>query len=88
MRAERPAVRVLASKAQPFWAAHPIPVIVWKKDGLQNFLEKNPTALCALRRGEWETLDENAAFAARDSFQKLGENVIVRALGGTAAPGK
>ena len=88
VRAENPTVRVLASKSQPFWAAHPIPVIVWKKNGLQKFLEKNPTALCALRRGEWETLDENEAFADRDSFQKLGENVIVRAQRAPAEPGK
>ena len=88
VRAAQPAVRVLAKQEQPFWAAHPIPVIVWKKDGLKNFLEKNPTALCALRRGEWETLDENEAFAARDGFTQLGENVIVRALRAPAEPAK
>ena len=79
VRAAEPAVRVLAKKEQPFWAAHPIPVIVWKK-GLRDFLKEHPTALCALRRGEWEAFDEEDAFATRDGFAEFGENVVVRAL--------
>ena len=87
VRAAQPAVRVLAKQEQPFWAAHPIPVIVWKR-GLRDFLKEHPTALCALRRGEWQAFDEEVAFAARDGFAEFGENVVVRAQRGPAEPGK
>ena len=79
VRAAQPSVRVLAKTEQPFWAAHPIPVIVWKK-GLRDFLREHPTALCALRKGEWEAFDDEAAFTARDDFAQFGENVVIRAL--------
>ncbi len=78
VRAAQPSVRVLAKQEQPFWAAHPIPVVVWKK-GLRAFLKEHPTALCALRKGEWEAFDQEDAFAARDSVQEFGANVVVRA---------
>ena len=79
VRAAQPGVRVLAKQEQPVWAAHPIPVIVWKK-GLREFLKEHPTALCALRKGEWEAFDDEPAFKARDSLQEFGVNVVVRAL--------
>ena len=87
VRAAVPAVHVLSKKEQPFWAAHPIPVVVWKK-GLRNFLKEHPTAICALRRGDWAAFDEEEAFATRDSFAEFGENVVVRALRPPAKPAK
>ena len=80
VRAAEPAVRVLAKTPQPFWAAHPLPVVAWEKKGLRDFLKTHPTALCALRRGEWQGLQKDPAFAARDDLAEFGENVIVRAL--------
>ena len=72
-------VKVLATKENPFnWTQHALPVVVLA-DGLRNFLRENPTALCALRRGEWTgywgTLglgDEGMAPAW------WGDNVVVR----------
>ncbi len=78
IRAENPAVRVLSKKAQPFWAAHPLPVVVWKK-GLNKFLEEHPTALCAFRKGDWRSFADESAFSAREDFAEFGENVVVRA---------
>ncbi len=78
IRAENPAVRVLSKKAQPFWAAHPIPVVVWKK-GLREFLEEHPSALCAFRKGDWRSFADESAFSAREDFAEFGENVVVRA---------
>ena len=77
--ARDPALRVLAKKEQPFWAAHPIPVVVWKK-GLNRFLEEHPSALCALRKSDWRSFADEEAFAAREDFSEIGENVVVRAL--------
>jgi len=74
-----PAVRVLAKKEQPFWAAHPLPVVVWKK-GLREFLKEHPSALCALRKSDWRSFAEEDAFAAQEEFLALGENVVVRAV--------
>ncbi len=75
----REPVTVLANKAQPFWAAHPLPVVVWRGDGVEQFLAKHPTALCALRRSEWETLCKHAAFAGSEVLSESGPNIIVRA---------
>ena len=87
VRGEQPDVRILAKQKQPFWAEHPIKVVVWKKE-LREFLKDHPTALCALRRGEWQAFDEEDAFTARDGFAEFGENVVVRALRGSAEPAK
>ncbi len=72
-------VAVLSNKPHPFWADHPLPVIVWRGGGIERFLTANHTALCAVRASEWQTLSKNAVFAARDSFEESGMNVIVRA---------
>jgi 4-amino-4-deoxy-L-arabinose transferase-like glycosyltransferase len=72
-------VTILASKAQPFWAAHPLPVVVWKGEGLEQFLAAHPTALCAIRVPEWQTLSKNPAFADQDALEDSGPNVLVRA---------
>lgn len=72
-------VIVLAGKAQPFWAAHPLPVVMWKNDNLEDFLDKNKTALCAIRKSEWAILVKHRAFKARDGFLQLGDNILVRA---------
>ena len=71
-------VSIIAKKAQPFWAAHPLPVILWKK-GLQEFMTLHPTALCTLRKSEWEELKDDPAFRDRDAFEVIGENVVARA---------
>jgi len=72
-------IRVLADKAQPFWAAHPLPVVVWKNGGLTQFLAQHPSALCAMRKSEWNNLEKNPIFKDRDAFEQIGDNVIVRA---------
>ena len=54
-------------------------MVVWKNDGLDNFLKQHPTALCAMRKSEWETLAKYQPFEARDAFEQIGDNVIVRA---------
>jgi hypothetical protein len=80
-------VTVLSNKAQPFWAAHPLPVVVWHGNGVEKFLESHPTALCAMRESEWQTLAKNPAFAARDGLVESGPNVIVRARAEEEAKG-
>lgn len=75
----RQPVAVLSNKTHPFWADHPLPVIVWRGGGIERFVASNHTALCAVRASEWQTLSRNVVFAARDSFEESGMNVIVRA---------
>ncbi len=70
---------VLAGKPQPFWASHPLPVVVWKNDKFDDFLRVNKTALCAIRKSEWAFLSNHKVFEARDSFIQLGDNILVRA---------
>ncbi len=72
-------VTVFASKAHPFWADHPLPIVV-KAKGLNEFAAQYPSVLCALRKGDWASVDDEKIFAARDSFAELGENIVVRAV--------
>lgn len=72
-------LRILAKKEQPFWAAHPLPVIVWKK-GLRDFLKEYPSAIATLRKSDWQTFSQEAAFTGREPLAEIGENVVVRAL--------
>ena len=78
-------VSIIAKNAQPFWAAHPLPIILWKK-GLQEFMASHPTALCTLRKSEWESLKDEDAFKDREAFDIIGENVVVRARGTMTKP--
>ncbi len=72
-------LRVLAKTEQPFWAAHPIPVVVWKK-GLRDFLNEYPSAIATLRKSDWQTFAREDGFAGREALAEIGENVVVRAL--------
>jgi 4-amino-4-deoxy-L-arabinose transferase-like glycosyltransferase len=72
-------VMVLAGKSQPFWASHPLPVVVWKNDQFEEFVAKNQTALCAIRKSEWEILSKHQVFGAKDGFVQMGDNILVRA---------
>jgi hypothetical protein len=84
MAAAEPGLRILAKKEQPFWAAHPLPVIV-KSKGLREFLKTNPSALCALRKSDWRTFSIEDAFLAKDAYEEFGENLVVRAHAKKAA---
>ncbi|MEP6671113.1 MAG: glycosyltransferase family 39 protein [Chthoniobacter sp.] len=75
----RSPVTILASKPHPFWADHPLPIIVRAK-GLNAFVAQYPSVLCALRKGDWASVDDEKIFATRDSFAELGENIVVRAV--------
>ena len=74
-------VTVLAKNAQPFWAAHPLPVVVWGKaqKEIKEFMAAHPTALCTVRKSEWKTLADLGAFPKAEDFQEIGENVVFRA---------
>jgi len=74
-------VPVIAGEAQPFWAAHPTLKIIIGKGGLKDFTAHEPSALCLLRKSDWEsTYDTSIVFKKRDSFETIGDNIIVRAL--------
>ncbi len=75
----RQPVTVFASKPQPFWAAHPLPVVVWRKNGLANYLTSHPTALCAVRESDWGVISKDPSFAKRDGWAQSGSNIVVRA---------
>ena len=85
--APEPAVQILAKNPQPFWAKHPIPVVLWKTKKATNpaidlakFLEKHPVVLCTLRKSEWRTLSKEPAFKDQDGYAEIGENIVVRAI--------
>ena len=73
----RQPVTVLASKAQPFWAAHPVAVVAGRK-GLAEFLKTNPSVLCTLRRSEWPQWEKSEVGKFAGEPQWSGDNVIVR----------
>ncbi len=72
-------VTVLADKAQPFWAAHPIPVIVWKNDGVEKYFAQHPSAICVLRSNDIEALSKKFPFSKAPIIGTYGMNFLVRA---------
>ena len=75
----RSPVTVFASKSHPFWADHPLPIVVGAK-GLRAFAAQYPTVLCALRKSDWSSVADDPVFVTRDSFAELGENIVVRTV--------
>jgi 4-amino-4-deoxy-L-arabinose transferase-like glycosyltransferase len=72
-------VTVYATKPHPFWAEHPLPIIVGAK-GLRAFTSQYPSVLFGLRKSDWSSVTGEPFFAGRDAFEELGENVVVRAI--------
>ena len=73
-------VAILASKAQPFWAAHPLPVVVWKSEWIGKIPgHASHRSLRDPGVPEWQTLSKNPAFADQDALEDSGPNVLVRA---------
>jgi 4-amino-4-deoxy-L-arabinose transferase-like glycosyltransferase len=87
-------VRVISDKAQPFWAEHPLEVVVWKgkNESLREFLQRHKSALFAVRKSNWTRSisrpGELAASCKVELVDELGDHVIVRASddSGTSAP--
>ena len=71
-------ITVLASDEHPFWADHPLPVLVWNGDALKRYFEKTPVALCALRKGDWSVLKNKPTFKNAEILNEFGQNLIVR----------
>jgi hypothetical protein len=76
----RAPVTIIAENAHPFWAQHPLPMIPWRK-GLTEFLNTHPSAICTLRKSEWNSLRYVEAFREREAYEEIGENIVVRAKG-------
>jgi len=72
-------VKVIANKEHPFWADHPLEVIVGRK-GLADLLEKYPTALCTMRKADWGAFQKSPAFAKPEPDQWSGESLFIRAV--------
>jgi hypothetical protein len=55
--------------------------VIVGKGGLKDFTAAHPSALCVLRKSDWEsTYKTSIVFEKRDSFEQIGDNIIVRAL--------
>ncbi len=72
-------VTVLAREAHPFWADHPLPIIVGAK-GLRAFAAQYPSFICGLRKSDWRSVESEKFFAGQDGFEELGENLVVRGV--------
>jgi 4-amino-4-deoxy-L-arabinose transferase-like glycosyltransferase len=69
-------VRVLASKPQPFWSAHPLPIVVGRI-GLRDSLRETGTAICAVRQGESPLWTKLGVFAAATETEHFGNNLLI-----------
>jgi 4-amino-4-deoxy-L-arabinose transferase-like glycosyltransferase len=72
-------ITVLAKSEHPFWADHPLPIIAGAKR-FRAFAAQYPSVLCGLRKSDWSIVDDEKAFAGREAYSELGENIIVRAV--------
>ena len=78
----RQPVEVISRKSKPFWSPQAVQIIVWRGNGIQQYLANHhlQTALCVVRKSEWNgDLHKEPVFAARDAFTEIGSNIIVRA---------
>lgn len=71
-------VAVLSRKPHPFWADHPVKVIVGRGE-LDQLLADHPTALCTMRQADWSTFYKSTAFGSQDHGEWFGENLLIRA---------
>ncbi len=71
-------VAVMSRRPHPFWADHPVEVVVGLK-GLSKLLADHPTALCTLRKADWNTFKKSAAFGPRNPGEWFGESLLIRA---------
>ena len=70
-------VSVISGNPHPFWADHPVFVVVGP-EGLSRFLEEHSTALCTMRRGDWKNFSASNLFR-KSSGEWMGENLLIRA---------
>lgn len=71
-------VAVLALSEHPFWADHPLEIVV-RRGGLAKLLEEHPTALCAMSRSDWGTFWKSNAFGCAEHGEWIGQNLLIRA---------
>lgn len=71
-------VTVLANKPRPFWADHPLPIIVGPK-GFRAFAAQYPSVLCGIRKSDWPIIDDEKSVVGQPSTA-IGENIMVRAV--------
>lgn len=67
---------VLATRPQPFWTPHPIPVVSGI-DGLRAFVAAHGPALCAARDREWLGLERKAEAPLGGARQAVGDKLLV-----------
>ena len=76
-------VGVIADNPRPFWADHPLRVVVWNRpESLEPFLAENASALCAVSKSNWMSISRSKKVqptCAFDLVDDLGANVIIRA---------
>lgn len=70
-------VAVLSNKQHPFWADHPVKIIVGTQ-GLSEMLEQHPSALCTMRRSDWKSFSATNGYGMVQP-EWIGENVLTRA---------
>jgi len=71
-------VSVLANKPRPFWADHPLPIIVGHK-GFRAFAAQYPSVLCGIRKSDWPIIDDETSIVGQPSTV-IGENIMIRAV--------
>ncbi len=71
-------VSVLANKPRPFWADHPLPIIVKSKE-FREFVARYPSVLCGIRKSDWPIIDDEKSVAGRTP-EVIGENMMIRAI--------
>lgn len=72
-------ITVLAKQEHPFWADHPLPIIVGPK-GFRAFTAQYPSVLCGIRKSDWSIIDDEKSTADREAFAVIGENIMIRAV--------
>ena len=73
----RQSVSVISNKEHPFWADHPVKVVLGSA-GLGELLEQHPSALCTMRRGDWKNFANVTGYGLVQP-EWIGSNLLIRA---------
>jgi len=70
-------VSVLSDRAQPFYTPHPLPIVSGSR-GLDQYLERGGSAVCATSRRDWSRLQPALRQDAEVVVDTVGDKVLAR----------
>jgi hypothetical protein len=78
-------VRIYGS-IKSFWTPHTTLTAVDGREALKQLLAERGSAIFAVKEKDWRNLSRDRVIADPDAFERIGDKVLVRAVGAPTAP--